>query len=49
MFPEVFWGYCLYLKSHDLVSHEATPSLMVVAEWPKNFEFNTSSLMEKAL
>ena len=47
-YAEDFQGYCLYLKSRLLMSHEV-PTPIVVAEWPKNFYFSISTLIEKAL
>ena len=39
----------MYLKSLSLVTCKVPHALMVVAEGPKFFEFNTSTLLEKAL
>lgn len=49
MYPEIFWGYCFCFKSFILVSWEAPPSLMLGEEGQKIFEFNTSTLLKKAL
>ena len=48
-YPEIFGGYCLYLKSLVLVLHEAPHLPMVGAVGLKMFEFNTCTLLEKAL
>ena len=39
----------MYLKSLSLVTYKVPHAPMVVAEGPKCFEFNTSTLLEKAL
>ena len=45
-YPKIFWGYHLY--SESLFKCHVKSTSMVEADGLKNFEFNTSTLLEKA-
>ena len=49
MYPEIFRGYHLYLKSLVLVSRKVPPPQEKFGLMTKIFKFNTSILLEKPL